>query len=330
MKPKFYQNLGPFPLREIASLINSNLQNFEENVTVNDFNSVEKSSVDDLTFLNDRYNFNVTLIKAKSLIISDKSSFNFKDRKNLLIVKDVHYAVAQVSNLFFKDLDKNDINSLNKPNFLHDPNYISNSAIIENGSIFGSNVTIESGVFVGHSCIIGNNVTIKNNSIISNSIIGDDVCIGSNCSIGQPGFGFAIDKIKNQKIFHKGKVVLQNKVNIGANCCIDRGSFSDTIIGENSYFDNLCHVAHNVEVGCNCIFAGQTGIAGSTKIGDFVISGGQVGIGEHVTIGDRVQIAAKSGVISDVNSGETIMGHPAINKFKYLKNYINKYGSKNK
>ena len=89
---------------------------------------------------------------------------------------------------------------------------------------------------------------------------------------------------KNLKIFHSGSVIIQSNASIGSNCCIDRGSFSDTVIGENTFFDNLCHVAHNVVVGRNCAFAAMTGIAGSTKIGNNVMTGGQAGISGHLNL----------------------------------------------
>ena len=164
--------------------------------------------------------------------------------------------------------------------------------------------------------------------MITNSIIGDDVKIGRNCSIGQPGFGFALNNPANENIFHKGRVIIQNNVQIGSNCCIDRGSFRDTIIGENTYMDNLCHIAHNVVIGNNCVFAGCLGIAGSATIGNSVFTGGQVGIAGHVKIGDRVKIAAQSGVFNDVDDDENLMGSPAINKFKYIKNFKKIYGKK--
>ena len=149
--------------------------------------------------------------------------------------------------------------------------------------------------------------------------------IGRNSSIGQQGFGFAISKNENIKIFHTGRVILQTGVNIGSNCTIDRGSFGDTIIGQNTYFDNLCHVAHNVIIGNNCIFAAMTGIAGSTNIGNNVMTGGQVGIAGHLNIGNNVQIAAQSGVLKDIDNDSSIMGHPAIDKFKYIRNYKKNY-----
>ena len=132
----------------------------------------------------------------------------------------------------------------------------------------------------------------------------------------------------NEKIFHKGRVILQNNVQIGSNCCIDRGSFNDTVIGENTYLDNMCHIAHNVIIGNNCVFAAFFGVAGSAIIGNQVLAGGQVGINGHIKVGDRVRIAAQSGVFTDVGDDENIMGSPAINRFKYIKNFKKKYGKK--
>ena len=116
--------------------------------------------------------------------------------------------------------------------------------------------------------------------------------------------------------------MLQSKVSIGSGCTIDRGSFSDTVIGENTYLDNLCHVAHNVEIGNNSAFAAMTGIAGSAKIGNHVLTGGQV------KIENNVHIAAKSGVFQSIDDGETVMGNPAVNKYKFIKNYKKIYGKK--
>ena len=92
--------------------------------------------------------------------------------------------------------------------------------------------------------------------------------------------------------------------------------------------DNLCHIAHNVVIGNNCVFAGCLGVAGSATIGNYVFTGGQVGIAGHVKIGDRVKIAAQSGVFNDVDDDESLMGSPAINKFKYIKNFKKMYGKK--
>ena len=134
-------------------------------------------------------------------------------------------------------------------------------------SIVGPNTVIEQNVIIGKNCIIGSNVNIKN------TIIGDNVVIQDGCKIGQKGFGFIPLPKKNLKFPHIGKVLIANNVEIATGCTIDRGSIDDTMIGKNTYLDNLVHIAHNVKIGENCMIAGQVGFAGSCKIGNNVIVG---------------------------------------------------------
>ena len=326
--PEFHRNLGPFSLRQIANHLNAELKCNDENFLIYDFNAVENAKVADITFLNDNFNYNIDDIAVKTFIISKNNKKIIDNEKNTLSVDNIHLSVAKLSNFFFALNDKNFIKSLKIPNLKNSCNFLDDTAVVSNGTILGKNVTINSGVYIGHNCSFGDNVTIENNTVITNSIIGDNVKIGRNCSIGQPGFGFALNNPTNENIFHKGRVIIQNNVQIGSNCCIDRGSFRDTIIGENTYMDNLCHIAHNVVIGNNCVFAGCLGIAGSAIIGNSVFTGGQVGIAGHVKIGDRVKIAAQSGVFNDVDDDENLMGSPAINKFKYIKNFKKIYGRK--
>lgn len=326
--PEFHRNLGPFSLRQIANHLNAELKCNDESFLIHDFNAVENAKVTDITFLNDNFNYNIDDIDVKTFIISKNNKKIIDNEKNTLSVDNVYSSVAKLSNFFFTLNDKKFIKSLKAPDLKNNCNFLDDTAVVSNGSILGKNTTIKSGVYIGHNCSFGNNVTIENNTVITNSIIGDDVKIGRNCSIGQPGFGFALNNPANENIFHKGRVIIQNNVQIGSNCCIDRGSFRDTIIGENTYMDNLCHIAHNVVIGNNCVFAGCLGIAGSATIGNSVFTGGQVGIAGHVKIGDRVKIAAQSGVFNDVDDDENLMGSPAINKFKYIKNFKKIYGKK--
>lgn len=326
--PEFYRKLGPFSLSQIASFLNADLKCLDETFLIYDFNSVNQSKITDICFLNDNYDIKNSNIESNTFLISKNNKNIFEKEKNIIKVDDLHLSIARLSNYFYKSHDEKFINSLNSPVINGNSSYIDKAAIILNGSELGINACIKSGVHIGHNCLIGKNVSIGNNSTLSNCIIGDNVKIGSNCSIGQSGFGFAINNKNNENIFHKGRVILQNYVQIGSNCCIDRGSFNDTIVGENTYFDNLCHVAHNVVIGRNCIFAACTGIAGSASIGDSVLAGGQVGISGHIRVGNRVRIAARSAVLNDINDDENIMGYPAMNRFKYLKNYKKNYGRK--
>ena len=326
--PEFHRNLGPFSLRQISDHLNAELKCNDENFLIYDFNAIESAKNTDITFLKDNFDYDIENLDVKSFVISKNNKNCLGNKKNILRVNNLQLSVARLSNFFFAPNDKKFINSLKAPDLNNSCNFLDDTAVVSNGTTIGKNAIIKSGAYIGHNCSFGNNVTIGNNVVITNSIIGDNVKIGSNCSIGQSGFGFAPNNPNNENIFHKGRVIIQNNVQIGSNCCIDRGSFRDTIIGENTYIDNLCHIAHNVVIGNNCVFAGCLGVAGSATIGNYVYTGGQVGIAGHVKIGDRVKIAAQSGVFNDVDDDESLMGSPAINKFKYIKNFKKMYGKK--
>ncbi len=324
MKSSFFKNLGPISITKIKENLDCTLINIGEDTSFNEFTSIKNLDDKNLSFLMDSY-FSDENINNNGAIICSKSVYGkFKNTNPLIVVDDVHSAVAKLSNIFYRSLKYNEIQNLEKPKIGDNCN-ISRSATIENGSIIGKNVSINAGCYVGYNCIIGDNTSIDCNTVITNSIIAENVQIGRNSSFGQQGFGFAINKNKNIKIFHSGRVILQAGVNIGSNCTIDRGSFGDTVIGQNTYFDNLCHIAHNVIVGNNCIFAAMTGIAGSTYIGNNVMTGGQAGIAGHLNIGNNVQIAAQSGVLKDIGNDSSVMGHPAIDKFKYIRKFKKYY-----
>ena len=187
------------------------------------------------------------------------------------------------------------------------------------GVVIGDNVTIREGAVINYNCVIGNNCYIDANSVISNSVIGDNVSIGRNVSIGQPGFGFAINENQHERIFHTGSVIIHSNASIGSSCTIDRGSFSNTSIGKNTYLDNLCHIAHNVKIGNNSIFAAMVRHSLERKVGDNVImAGGQVGI-VVITIGNNVKIAAKSGVFKDIENDQSNGEIPQLVNLNILK-----------
>ena len=327
MKPSFFKNLGPHDLLTIKSKIigtTDNNKNIEFTALVG-LTSLENNTISFLYDNQELKNYEIDNANNYAIICSEQSSKKIKKNIQKIIVKDVHLAVSILSNLFYRDYSQEEINTFPKP-VIGKNSIIQDKVTIENGSIIGSNVKICDGAVIKSGCMIGNNSFIDCNSVISNSIIGEDVKIGRNCSIGQPGFGFSIQKSNNENIYHMGRVIIQSRVRIGSNCTLDRGSFGDTVIGENTYLDNLCHIAHNVSIGNNCVFTGMNGIAGSTTVGNGVLSGGQVGIAGHLKIGNNVQIAAKSGVINDIDDNTSVMGNPAVNKFRYIKQFKKTYG----
>lgn len=209
---------------------------------------------------------------------------------------------------------------------------------IHGSAVIHESVKIPETVTVGPGAIISKNVTIGNNSfVMANVVIEEDVIIGSDCKIypnavisyeckigdrciimsgaiiGAEGFGFAQDQNqKSHRVPQLGNVVIGNDVVIGANCTIDRATFTSTVISDGCKFDNLIHIAHNVEVGEDALMAAQCGVAGSTKIGKRVRFGGQTGTYDHVRIGDDTVFVHRSAVIHDVEQPGIYAGLPPI------------------
>ena len=178
---------------------------------------------------------------------------------------------------------------------------------------------------IGPNAIIGPNVQIGRNTSVCagasviHALVGDNVIIHNGVRIGSDGFGFAMGSGGHLKIPQVGRVVIQDRVEIGANTCIDRGSNRDTIVGEGTKIDNLVMIGHNVVIGQHCVIVGQVGIAGSSELGDYVVLGGQAAVNGHVKIGSGAQIAGLSGVSTDVAPGAQLGGVPARNIRHWMK-----------
>jgi len=217
------------------------------------------------------------------------------------------------------------------------------SAVIDASVVVGENVHIGAGVVIEAGATIGNNAVIMAQSYLGEHVkIGDftmvhpgvkvysECVIGSNCTlhagviIGADGFGFAPQADNRYaKVPQIGNVVVEDRVEIGANTAIDRATLGSTFIREGVKLDNLIQVAHNVEIGKNTVIAALTGIAGSTKIGENCMIGGQVGIAGHLTIANGVKIAAQTGISASVLKENVVLqGTPAVDTMDFKKSYI--------
>ncbi|UCH63009.1 MAG: UDP-3-O-(3-hydroxymyristoyl)glucosamine N-acyltransferase [Fidelibacterota bacterium] len=195
-------------------------------------------------------------------------------------------------------------------------------AVIGNEVTIGKGSIIEAGVSVGSGTTIGSRVRLHPNVVIYDGMrLGDEVIIHSGTIIGADGYGYVTEENVHHKIPQVGRVVIGNRVEIGANSAVDRSTIGDTIIGDGTKIDNLVHIAHNVKIGSGCLFAGMVGIAGSTTIGNFVTLAGQVGVADHLTIGDRVVVAAKAAVRQSIPAGRFYAGDPAVEHQKWLRQY---------
>jgi UDP-3-O-[3-hydroxymyristoyl] glucosamine N-acyltransferase len=206
-----------------------------------------------------------------------------------------------------------------EPPSIHRSAEIAPTAVVGAGAAIGECAQIAPGAVIGPGVQIGARTKIGPNAAIRCALIGNDVTVLSGVSIGEAGFGVTAGPLGAEDVPQWGRVIIQDQVSIGANSCVDRGAFDDTIIGERTKIDNLVQIAHNVVIGRNVMMASFTGISGTTSIGDGVVMGGRVGIADHVHIGAGARLAAGSGIFRDIPPGEAWGGTPARPLRQYLR-----------
>jgi len=310
-------------IKDIFKICNYSEKKFY-NLKIFGVNNIQDAKVGDVSFFNDlKYESDIKITKASACIVSKNLSKYLNKNTIPIISQNPLLDFYKTVILFYPDsLTDNEkvINSKNVKQFLKKNISIGKNTLIDktvsigNNTDIGNNVIIKQGVHIGKNCKIGSNV------IIENALLGDNIIIKSGTLIGQTGFGFNFDKNKRIKFPHIGRVIIENDVLIGSFCTIDRGSLTDTVIGEFTSIDNQVQIAHNVKIGNFCMIAAQSGIAGSTIIGNNVKIGGQTGVSGHLSIGNNVKIGGKSGVIADISDNQTVMGYPAKSIRDFLTN----------
>ncbi|WP_264529341.1 UDP-3-O-(3-hydroxymyristoyl)glucosamine N-acyltransferase [Flavobacterium sp. N502540] len=266
--------------------------------------------------------------KAVVAVVNEDISIDPGEDRVFIKVGNADLAMAQILGLF----------APSAPIFR---NNIHVTAVVDESAIIGKNVRIGAGCYIGFGVKLSDNVTIypnvtifdaceigENTIIWSGTVMRERCYIGSDCviypnvTIGADGFGYRPCKEKGLvKIPQIGNVIIGNEVEIGANTCIDRAKFSSTVIGDGCKIDNLVQIGHNCKLGKFCIIAGSTALGGSVTLGNGVILAGGVGVKDHVTIGDGAVIGVRSVVISNVAFGKTVLGYPAIESRKALKQW---------
>jgi UDP-3-O-[3-hydroxymyristoyl] glucosamine N-acyltransferase len=196
-------------------------------------------------------------------------------------------------------------------------------AYVRKGAKIGGGTVIGAGCKIGENSVIGSDCRLEDNVVIyHNCSIGNNCIIGANSTIGATGFGYYFIDGQHQQIPHTGGVIIEDCVEIGANSCIDRAKFGNTIIGAGTKIDNLVQIAHNVVIGKCCLIIAQAGIAGSSRLGNGVVLAGQVGIKDHITIGDGAQIGAQAGIINDIGPSKRVVGSPAIDIKEFFRQVL--------
>jgi UDP-3-O-[3-hydroxymyristoyl] glucosamine N-acyltransferase len=283
---------SPVSVTWIADFINAKLLgNSTGNATgINEIHKVENG---DLVFVDHPKYYDKCINSAASFIIINKEA-SIPDGKALLVVDNPFEAYCKIVNHF------RPFEPATKP--------ISNSAVIGEGSFIYPNSFIGNHVSIGKNCIIHPNVTI-----MDHCIIGDNVIIQSATVIGSDAFYY--NTKKNREVWYKkmpscGRVIIEDDVEIGAGCTIDRGVSHDTIIGKGTKMDNMIHIGHDTITGKNCLIAAQVGIAGVVTLEDGVTLWGQVGVNKTLTIGANAVIYAQSGVGKDTAGNKVYFGSP--------------------
>jgi len=323
MDNNFYKNQGPFKLDFIAEKIGGELvppKSFSNIPDIENITNLQEALENDLTFLvNLKYEQYIETTKASACIVSkdiaDKYSF---EKMWLIIHENPYFAYSNALDILYASKVSRS-NKIEKSSMVHasatigEDVYIGHNSIIEENAQIGDGTTISGNCYIGPGVKIGKNCRIDSNITINFSLIGDGVVILPGARIGQDGFGFATEKGKHKKIFHIGRVIIEDDVEIGANTTIDRGALKDTIIRKNARLDNLVQIGHNVEVGQGTILVSQVGVAGSTKLGQYCAVGGQAGFAGHLEIADGSRIAGQSGVQHSIKDpGTTLFGTPSV------------------
>ena len=323
----FFKNRGPFSIRKIIDTCKGKtICDLDGSIKIHNIADLYGAKPHDITFLNSpKYKKDSLSVKARACLTSKDLAKYLPEKCLKIIVENVLLSLAKVSKLFYPEsdfdyLDQTLIFSKELKDEYINVKFGKNTLIGKNVQI-GKNTTIGNNSIIEHDVKIGDNCSIGSFVVIKNSILENGVHIKDGVKIGSKGFGFIPDKLNNFRIPHIGKVLLKKGVEIGSGSTIDRGSITDTVVGENTFVDNLVQIAHNVKIGKNCMIVSQVGISGSTVIGDNVVIGGQAGISGHLKIGHNVKIGGNSGVIKDIPDNKKVMGYPSIDFKQFVKNW---------
>lgn len=316
--PRFFEVAGPFTVAEIANRIGATVQGAAApERMLRDVAPLQTATSDHLAFIDNRkYLDAFRAARAGAVLVHPSLTSEAPANLCLLVTERPYRAYAVAAQAFYPEPPPK---SWISPDARIDPSAqigegtrIEPFAVIGAGARIGARCAIGSGSVIGPAVSLGDDVRVAAHVTVSHAIIGSRVRLYPGARIGQDGFGFSADKDGFVKVPQLGRVLIGDDVEIGANTTIDRGAGPDTVIGSGTMIDNLVQIAHNVQIGRNCIIVAQVGISGSTRLGDFVSIAGQGGLIGHLEIGSGARIGAQSGVAHNVAPGETVMGSPAV------------------
>jgi UDP-3-O-[3-hydroxymyristoyl] glucosamine N-acyltransferase len=313
--PRFYRNHGPFTVAQVCAKLDIAAPD-KADAVIADVASLEGAGAQHLTFFSGARELKEAFARSKAgFCLVPEETEDGPDGMVLLPVKSVGHAYAAIAAFFYPESGQAFWSSQ-----AIDPSarigahvQLAANVAVGAGAEIGQGTRIGPGCAIGPGVTIGRDCDIAANVTITHAHVGDQVVILPGAQIGQPGFGFVSSAAGHTKTPQLGRVIIQDKVEIGANTAIDRGALGDTVIGEGSKIDNLVMVGHNVRVGRHCIIVSQAGLAGSAEIGDFVIMAGQTAVGDHAKVGAGARLAGRAGIPSNTiyEGGADYGGMPA-------------------
>lgn len=309
-------------LNELCEILNSTMECLvvgDGETTVTDIAPIESATAGQLTVVSsDKYEKFLSDTMAEAVIISSKLDETKRvEGKNYLVCSNPYLAFALTLGVFrpyFHPSSGIDERAVIDPSAkIGDRVTIQATVFIEEGAVIGDSVILYPGVYVGRDVSIGEgSIVYPNVSLREGTVVGSNVIINCNSAIGTEGFGYAKDGASQIKVPQTGIVVLEDDVEIGAGCMIDRAAVDKTIIKRGTKLDNLCHIAHNAVIGEDSMLLGQTGVSGSTTLGARNIVAGQSGLVGHISTVDDVVIGGRSAATKSIKQAGIYSGFPAI------------------
>jgi UDP-3-O-[3-hydroxymyristoyl] glucosamine N-acyltransferase len=325
--PKLFNENMEFKARDIAALLHGVVEGDPE-VGVNDVSKIEEGREGTLAFLaNPKYESYIYSTRASIVLVDEAFAPARPVSCTLIRVASAYDAFASLLQLYDDMLSRP--SGIEQPVYigegatLGESPYIGAFAYIGKGAKIGNRVSIYPHAYIGEGAEIGDHTIIYSGvRIYARCRVGASCILHSGAVIGADGFGFAPDGEGYKKIPQIGNVVIEDRVEIGANACIDRATMGSTVIREGVKLDNLVQVAHNVVVGRNTVMAAQSGLAGSTKLGEHCVIGGQAGVVGHLSLADGTHLTAQSGISVNTKANAIMRGSPAFDIAKYQRCYV--------
>ncbi|MBN2019600.1 MAG: UDP-3-O-(3-hydroxymyristoyl)glucosamine N-acyltransferase [Sedimentisphaerales bacterium] len=310
------------PIAELAQRLNAELFG-DGSGTINSVGPIGSADNNAVTFLANYKLLRRIKQSGAGAVIIDKKIDDLSMPQ--IIVKNVNAALIDTLKIFAPKLEPatpgiNSMAQIGKNVKMGKNVSIGAFVLIETGVEIGDNTVISAGCKIGQNTRIGQDCRLDCNVVIyHNCQIGNSVIIQANTTIGSTGFGYYFIDGQHRLIPHNGIVVIEDFVEIGANCCVDRAKFAETRIGAGTKIDNLVQIAHNVTIGKCCLMAGQAGIGGSTKVGDGVVFAGGAAALDNIEIGDGVLIGVRGLALNSIEPGTQVLGYPAIERKEALR-----------